>query len=426
MGKRSKSKKSIKQERAKHLKNVEVYEKTISKLDKELDSFGVCRKREHLEVLKEQLELTLPVEGDFASINRHQSYRTELSGICSFLLFDHIRLQNYAEAAIVYNDIMKYPVVEELRTCIEPFSNLLLLWTEGENDDRKDTVKKIIERKDRIDMITQDSIDIIRRPGARSPLRLLFLEKVLFELSRSPDRLFQAVEFLSLAMLKNAGKNEYTNQWVTLARTFLVYSYFDKLRFSKQVHHQAFLNKVRKISWVRPLHHQLLSRTGYLAYSVLDFYIFIYEKEEHFTVEETTDDCIDSLEKYIALRSEDAQNICYTCDEEDTVDHENLVCEGCRVVSYCCKDHQRLNYLHHEETGSRGLGHKHLCPLFKAYRRKKDNDDASKEGHFDRKFQRACKRFLRGTLEERTQNEYIYPVDACSFEKKNYKLTISN
>ena len=68
----------------------------------------------------------------------------------------------------------------------------------------------------------------------------------------------------------------------------------------------------------------------------------------------------------------------------DTSDHESLVCQGCRVLSHCCRNHQRLNYIHFEVTGTRGLGHKHLCLVFKAYRRKKvdtrkrDNTDTSK------------------------------------------------
>ena len=109
---------------------------------------------------------------------------------------------------------------------------------------------------------------------------------------------------------------------------------------------------------------------------------------------------MESLEKHIAFKSEDSHNLlCHTCSDEYTPDHQGLVCQGCRVVSYCCKEHQRLNYLHHEVTGTRGLGHKQLCPVFKAYRRKKDNRDTSKQGHLDRKFQRACKRFLRGTIQ---------------------------
>ena len=147
-----------------------------------------------------------------------------------------------------------------------------------------------------------------------------------------------------------------------------------------------------------------IGMSTYLAYTLLDFYTLIYKKKQHSleSAKASAETCIDSLEKYISVRSTYSRNVCYTCNEKDTLDHESLVCQGCRVVSYCCKYHQRINFLHHEEMGSRGLGHKQLCPVFKAYRRKRDNTDTSKEGHLERKFQRACKRFLRGTLENKT------------------------
>ena len=66
---------------------------------------------------------------------------------------------------------------------------------------------------------------------------------------------------------------------------------------------------------------------------------------------------------------------------------------------FCCKECQRLNYLHHEDAGIRGMGHKHLCPVFKAYAKRKKNTDASKHDHLERKFRRACTRFLIGTLQ---------------------------
>ena len=79
--------------------------------------------------------------------------------------------------------------------------------------------------------------------------------------------------------------------------------------------------------------------------------------------------------------------------------HSLKVCQDCRAVSFCCRNCQRLNYLHHEDTGTKGLGHKYLCPVFKAYHKRKNNTDDSKKDSLDRKFRRACKRFLIGTLQ---------------------------
>lgn len=410
MGKSSKrkSKKLAKQARAMHQKNVEVYEETMSTLDETFFSLGDERKRERIRILEKQLELSLNVEKAFASINRHQSYKTELSGVCSELLFNHIQSSNYIQASHVYNDMIKYPLEKGLINCIKPFSNLMLLWAGEENVKEKDTIENNIERMKTIDKIIQNAIGIIRGAKARSPFHILFLTKSLTELCR--QQLFEVVEFLSLAMLRNVGKPDSKKEWMQLARTSLVYSYIDKLRFSQQFRCQRVLGEVRKIT-LRPLHRQLPSGTGYLAYSLLDFYACVKEKDSSKSIKKVPVVCIDSLKKYIASRSRDSNNICYTCHEEDTQEYESLVCQGCRVVSYCCRDHQRLNYLHHEETGTRGLGHKQLCPVFKAYRRKRDNIDTSKEGHLDRKFERACKRFLQGTFEDRSQKDYIYPID---------------
>lgn len=389
MGKSSKSKsrKTAKQERAKHFINVELYEKTLSTFMEKFYNTSLGR-HERIELLMRQIQLTLKVEESYAFINRHRVYREKLTGLCPLLLFDLIRSKNYLQASIFYNDMMKYSFAIDLQSELKPFSNLFLLWIEGDNVDKEE------ERQDAFDNITQDFIDIIRRPGAKRTSQFLFLQEALIELTRCSDRRFATVEYLSLLMLQNfSGEFEFTNQWKAIDRTFLVYSFIDRLRFSK-VDDQAFLSIVRKI--------QLLPYTAYLANSILDFYSFFYRKEEQSSESATESECIKSLEMHVALKSEILH--CHTCREEDTPNHESFVCQGCRVVSYCCKDHQRYSYFHHEETGTRGLGHKYLCPVFKAYRKKKENTDISKQGDLERKFQRACKRFLRGTFQERTQN----------------------
>lgn len=52
--------------------------------------------------------------------------------------------------------------------------------------------------------MAKDSIEIIRRPESRNPLRLLFLTKVMTELSRH-RYLFDVVEAFSMALLTNWG-----------------------------------------------------------------------------------------------------------------------------------------------------------------------------------------------------------------------------
>ena len=81
-------------------------------------------------------------------------------------------------------------------------------------------MKKIIEREESIlGKIAKDAIEIDRRRKARDQLQLLFLTKVMTDLSHC-CYLFKAVEVLSLMMHKNVCKQNDTKQWVTSATTF--------------------------------------------------------------------------------------------------------------------------------------------------------------------------------------------------------------
>ena len=316
MGKSSKSKgkKLAKQERALHLKNVEVWEKTKSKIDKKLSSSlgGLPtngKKRERIRLLEDRLQLTLNIEESFAFINRYQSYKTDLSLVCSSLLLEHLLSANYIQAYNAYNEMMKYPLTQECRSRIKPFSNLLLLWTEGENFDQNDTIAKTT---------VHDIIVIIQRPEAVKFLELVFVEEALKGLSR--QHLFKTVKLLSLGMLKNVDKHDiFKMGWMTMARTFLVFSYIGEFRISllgndEQSRYQTVLDKVQKMKKIMPLENQLSSpSTEYLASSLFDFYTFICEKEENFLTKEcieslTEKKYIENLEEYIALRSRDAQD----------------------------------------------------------------------------------------------------------------------
>ena len=93
-------------------------------------------------------------------------------------------------------------------------------------------MEKTIERKERLEKNTQDAFDIIQKIEARNFLLVLLL-------SRCSYRLFgnSRVPFIGDAK-ENAGKHEYTNQWVSVARTFLLYFYVDRFQFSKQIDNQ--------------------------------------------------------------------------------------------------------------------------------------------------------------------------------------------
>ena len=149
-----------------------------------------------------------------------------------------------------------------------------------------------------------------------------------------------------------------------------------------------------------PMTFDIPCTTGYLAAFLHKSYLFSCNQEELSPdkVNEVKDHCTKVMEVYLNYKNSSLNMICYTCNDEDTKDHEVFVCQGCRVACYCCKDHQRLNYLHHKYTGTRGLEHKHLCPVYKAFRKKRDNTDGSKDGHLERKFQRACMIFFLNTF----------------------------
>ncbi|GFH55250.1 predicted protein [Chaetoceros tenuissimus] len=238
MGKRSKSKgkKSARQERAMHLKNVEAWTKTMSTLDNKYDSSlgGLPtngRKRERIWILEEQIQLTLNVEESLDFVNRHQFFENELSGVCTCLLLEQLLSADYIQASNSYNEMMKYPLTEDFRSQIKPFSNLLLLWSDEENVER---LKEIIH------IANQDAFDIIRIPGETDLFWLAYIEKTLIGLSRV--QCFIIVEFLSLEMLRNANdKRELKKEWMTIAQTSLVFSYLDCIRLSKGTFRSQFL-----------------------------------------------------------------------------------------------------------------------------------------------------------------------------------------
>ncbi|GFH54854.1 predicted protein [Chaetoceros tenuissimus] len=152
MGKSSKSrgKNIAKQERAMHLENVEDWKKTMSTIDNKFCTsleglFTNGKKRERVGFLQEQIQLTLNVEESFAFINRYKFYKTELSGVCSLLLFEQCLSAKYIQASNSYNEMMNYSLTEDFRFRMKPFSDLFLLWTGSGNVDKKEAIAKIIK-----------------------------------------------------------------------------------------------------------------------------------------------------------------------------------------------------------------------------------------------------------------------------------------
>lgn len=87
-----------------------------------------------------------------------------------------------------------------------------------------------------------------------------------------------------LLMLQNADINEFRKEWLAVARTSLVFSYFDHISFSKGKFMPDLLEKVRNI---RPLHNKLQLSTGHLTNSLLKSFILSSTKRSNISRNQT-------------------------------------------------------------------------------------------------------------------------------------------
>ena len=111
---------------------------------------------------------------------------------------------------------------------------------------------------------------------------------------------------------------------------------------------------------------------------------------------EEKESSITLVEKYIEANCElKAMHLCLGCISSET----KLVCSGCRVACYCCIDHQRSSWRKELEMGV-GIGHKILCPLYKAYHKYHNaRRSHGKNIHeYYLRFRRECEKFLSDGL----------------------------
>lgn len=90
------------------------------------------------------------------------------------------------------------------------------------------------------------------------------------------------------------------------------------------------------------------------------------------------------------------KDFCSTCYQAHTKCEVPFVCSSCHVVCYCSLDHQRKSW---KKGAARGMciGHKALCPVFKAYRKWKvslGNDCNHEQQRMRMRFERQCVHFL--------------------------------
>lgn len=75
-----------------------------------------------------------------------------------------------------------------------------------------------------------------------------------------------------------------------------------------------------------------------------------------------TDEALEYLEKHLATVVEHGRNICAGCGKVRFEDM--LSCSKCKVVRYCCKEHQRHNWKHDGFMS----WHRLACPMLRRYR----------------------------------------------------------
>ena len=103
---------------------------------------------------------------------------------------------------------------------------------------------------------------------------------------------------------------------------------------------------------------------------------------------------------YIKAQYEDTVMYhCLGCEQKSTPSNSFLVCSGCRVACFCCIDHQRSSWKKELHWGV-GIGHKILCPLYKAYHKCKNAEENRRENidEYYSRFRRECEKFLSDGL----------------------------
>ena len=115
------------------------------------------------------------------------------------------------------------------------------------------------------------------------------------------------------------------------------------------------------------------------------------------------DTAIFLVEEYIESNCEaEAMQICehcLGCMQKSSTSNPLLVCSGCRVACYCNLDHQRSSWKKELHWGV-GIGHKILCPLYKAYRKYKSARKSlgKNSDEYHSRFRRECEKFLSDGL----------------------------
>ncbi|GFH57202.1 predicted protein [Chaetoceros tenuissimus] len=391
MGKKSKAKKVTKKERAKHLQYLQELDKAYIAKEDKFDNTTNKKWAELSLLYEEQIQIFAQTKDAHAALNGYLCYWDRLAKLYSCLFRTFMYSQNYSAGIKVCTKLLQFSSKIVNKSLLAPHIDLFLLRLDKTKSDLHSNV--ILEVAGMINQALENDIDKKFHFSQN-----LYISMCLFELSRL--QMYEAVKHLSHNMLRANRRLERAFP-ADEGANFYLFSLIDELRFDLVFHgakkHDLFeIAKLNCIGLLSSKCDPLPFGEAFLGCAILYYYGIFYTRE-NYTSLEVEGRCIEAMERYLDFKSSIFSSSCCTCQEsgEDRL----LLCQGCRAVFFCCKDHQRLNFLHHEETGTRGMGHKYLCPVFKSYHKRNKNKDAAKKDHLERKFRRACKRFLMGTLQ---------------------------
>ncbi|GFH53268.1 predicted protein [Chaetoceros tenuissimus] len=91
--------------------------------------------------------------------------------------------------------------------------------------------------------------------------------------------------------------------------------------------------------------------------------------------------------------------LCLGCRQKTASSDPGLVCSGCRVACYCSHEHQRSSWKKELDWGV-GIGHKMLCPLYKALRKCREAHERciSDTRKYNLRLEKECEKFLSNGL----------------------------
>lgn len=383
MGKQSKDqRKGCKEERSKRLKKFDILNSTVLSLqDRDDELHKERRLREAKTIVLKQLNLIQSHKEDLMKISKNTWYKRVIFRCFNMLMILELRCKEHENA---YNWYLQAVEVngpnDPLLKGFAFYSDLALLRIKGREHSKQafHVVEEVIRKHKNM---TAKSV--------QSFVELVAVEYRRLKKYGSAQRVIDSL-----------WESPYRKGLMIRERLSILCSGMEDLRFGGHSFEEIFkgiCNFSGMIFSVLPLLQEQQDMdpytlsTGCLIASIIQFFFAYYDQNLRCRLEKES---FSLLEKYLETKLHLYESYCYNCDERVTKNQVTLVCKDCRVANYCSIKCQRDSFIWHEDIGCKHLGHKSFCPLLKAYRKNSYNKEKDKEGHLERKLERASKRFL--------------------------------